>query len=59
MGEERRFFDGPRMDLSYELAFTFGGNVNHWQSVHQRLSALSVEIGKTLAVFKKKISKPN
>ena len=45
--------EGARIDLSSKLSLTNGGNVNHYKSVHHPLSASPVEIGNTLAAFKK------
>ena len=51
-GERRPFLEGASTDSSSELSPTYGGNVNHYKSVHHPLSILPVGIGNTLAAFK-------
>ena len=51
-GEERPFLEEASIDLSSKLSLTYGGNVNHYKSVHHPLSTPSMGIGNTLAAFK-------
>ena len=40
------------MDLSSKLYLTYGGNVNHYKSVHHPLSTLSADRETTVAALK-------
>ena len=51
---EVAFLKGTRTDLSSKLSLTNEGNFNHYNSVYHTLSTSPVEIGNTLAAFKKK-----
>ena len=50
--EGRPFLEVISIYLSSKPSLTYGGNVNHYKSVHHPLSPLPVGIGNTLAAFK-------
>ena len=51
-GRRKVFLERASKDLFSKLSLTYGGNVNHYKSVHYPLSTLPMGIEKTLSVFK-------
>ena len=48
----KAFLEWTSIDLSSKLSLTCGGKVNYYNSVHNPITTLPVQIGNTLAIFK-------